>query len=86
MKITAITASNLPPIDNLSISEMESIVIIAGTNGSGKSRLKQAIVQTFQNPGGPQLDLTIQATRIAEERTRWGNDRIEIRRNVVVDE
>ena len=41
------------------------VVIIAGANGSGKTRLKQAIVQTLQ--GSPVMDMTIEATR-SEER------------------
>jgi len=48
---------------------MGNIVIIAGANGSGKTRIKEAIRTTFQNANAPQLNLTIESTRKEEENT-----------------
>lgn len=47
MKIQALKISDYSPIKNFEIDNLGNIVIIAGTNGSGKSRLMQAIINTF---------------------------------------
>lgn len=69
------------PIKNLSLSKLGSTVVIAGANGSGKTRLKQAIVQTLQ--GTPQMDMTIIATRDEEREEKYFNgSKIEIKKGV----
>ncbi|MES9989632.1 MAG: AAA family ATPase [Candidatus Thiodiazotropha endolucinida] len=71
MRISSITLRNYKPIKLLSISNLGNTVVIAGANGSGKTRLKQAIVQTLQ--GSPQMDITIHATREEEKDARYFN-------------
>ncbi|WP_439185172.1 AAA family ATPase [Carboxylicivirga taeanensis] len=61
MKISSFKLIDFKPIKNIEIDNLGDVVIIAGANGSGKTRLKQAIVQSIQNT--PIMDLTIQATR-----------------------
>lgn len=78
MKIEAISARNIEPIRSLDIQGMGSVVIIAGANGSGKTRLKQAIVETFQNPSAPRLTVTLRSTRPEEARDRWQGDLLSI--------
>lgn len=69
------------PIKNLSLSKLGSTVVIAGANGSGKTRLKLAIVQTLQ--GSPLMDMTIIATRNEEKEEKYFNgSKIEIKRGV----
>jgi ABC-type cobalamin/Fe3+-siderophores transport system ATPase subunit len=69
------------PIKNLSLSKLGNTVVIAGANGSGKTRLKQAIVQTLQ--GAPQMDMTIIATRDEEREEKYFNgSMIEIKKGV----
>lgn len=80
MRITTISAENILPIKQVKIENLDSVVIIAGANGSGKSRLKQSIIQTFQSPQSPQLNLTIKSTR-PEEEGRWRQDTIELIKN-----
>ena len=46
MKITYLKLTDFKPIKNIEIENLGDIVIIAGANGSGKTRLKQAIVQS----------------------------------------
>jgi predicted ATPase len=70
MKILSLEINDFPPIKHLKLSNLGETVIIAGANGSGKTRLKQAIVQTLQ--GSPVIDLTIGATR-KEEREKYFN-------------
>lgn len=69
MKITSLEIKNYQPIKNLKMENLGDVVIIAGANGSGKTRLKDAIVQTLQ--GGSQIAMTIKATR-DEEKTAFG--------------
>ena len=52
-------------------------MIIAGANGSGKTRLKDAIAATFRSPSSPQLSLTVEATRKQEE-TTWAAKSLEV--------
>lgn len=79
MRIKNVSADNLPPITNLQINDLGSIVIIAGANGSGKSRLKEAITQSFRNPSNPQLDFSLESTR-KEEETYWGSSQLDVKR------
>lgn len=65
MKIKSLEIKDYPPIKNLSLKDLGDIVIIAGANGSGKTRLKDAIVQTLQN--GSHMTLEIISTRKEEE-------------------
>ncbi len=69
MKIKSIEVTNFPPIKNLKIENLGDVVIIAGANGSGKTRLKNSVVSTLQ--GGAQISLTMEATR-EEEETAFG--------------
>lgn len=73
MKIQSLEITNYSPIKSLKIENLGYIVIIAGANGSGKTRLKEAITQTLQ--GNPQMSLTIEATR-EEEKNAFGGDLI----------
>lgn len=71
MKILSIEINDFHPIKNLKLDNLGSTVIIAGANGSGKTRLKQAIVQTLQ--GSPLISMTIAATRKEEEEAKYFN-------------
>lgn len=71
MKITELSIKDFPPIDNFKIESLGNIVIIAGANGSGKTRLKDALKNTFQNPKTPQVSLKIESTR-EEEKDKIG--------------
>jgi len=73
MKIKSLEIKDFPPIKNLKIDEMGDVVIIAGANGSGKSRLKDAIVGALQ--GGGQMSLSLTATR-KKEKEDFGGDEI----------
>lgn len=70
MKLSSLKLTDFKPIKNIEIDELGDVVIIAGANGSGKTRLKHAIVQSIQ--GNPIMDLKIQATR-KEEAEKYFN-------------
>ena len=69
MKIKTLELTNYPPIKKLRIENMGNVVVIAGANGSGKTRLKQAIMSTII--GNAIMDMTIEATRPEEEEERY---------------
>lgn len=71
MKISSLELKDFPPIKNLKIDELNDLVIIAGANGSGKTRLKNAIVQTLQ--GNPLMSLTLSSTKNEEDVRFEGN-------------
>ena len=70
MRITDLRVNSIPPVRQFDISAMGSLVIIAGANGAGKTRLKEAIINTFRSPQSPQVGLCIAATR-PEETSAW---------------
>ncbi len=73
--------TDFKPIKNLSLNNLGSTVVIAGANGSGKTRLKMAIVQTLR--GDPVMDMTILATRDEEREKKYFNgNKIEIKKGV----
>lgn len=83
MKITHIKALDIGPIKQFEIGSLGNLVIIAGANGAGKTSLKNAIIQTFQNPGSPQVSFGLTATRPEKEELLLGNGSgIEIQKGV----
>src|SRR2546430_14009892 len=67
MRIDNLRLENYPPLRHFEISTNSNVVIIAGANGSGKTRLKHALIETFSNRGGPRASMTLGATRPQEE-------------------
>ena len=78
MKLKSINAKDFPPLRHFEISKLGDIVIIAGANGSGKTRLKDSIIQTFRNPKAPIIELTVQSTRPDQESKVWGADEVSL--------
>ena len=76
MKLKSISVENYPPLENFEIKDLGEIIILAGANGSGKTRLKDAIIQSFQSPRSPLNGMTIQATRKDQEATAWGSEEL----------
>lgn len=77
MRLESISLKDHPPLREATIETSSSVVVIAGANGSGKTRLKNAIAATFRSPGGASASLRIRATR-AEEETAWGSKEISV--------
>ena len=78
MKIESFDLTDFKPIVRLQVQNLGSTVVIAGANGSGKTRLKDAIVQTLQ--GSPCMDMTITATRSEERSSKYFNgDQISVK-------
>ncbi len=71
MKIKSIKLVDYKPIKNIEIDNLGDVVIIAGANGAGKTRLKEAIVTSIQS--SPIMDITIEATRKEESGPKYLN-------------
>jgi predicted ATPase len=71
MRIVNITVKQKPPIEHFEISDLSNIVVLAGPNGIGKTRLVQAVINLFQSPvQDPRLFVKIEATS-QDEITKW---------------
>ncbi len=77
MKITTLEITDYSPIKNLKIENLGDVVIIAGVNGSGKTRLKTALIDTLR--GSPQMSLTIKSSRTGETEA-FGGETIQIQK------
>ncbi|MEO0900107.1 MAG: hypothetical protein AAFY71_27070, partial [Bacteroidota bacterium] len=71
MRIKSLQLTDFKPIKNVQLDNLSDIVIIAGANGAGKTRLKFAIVTSIQN--NPIMDITIEATRKEEASNKYFN-------------
>lgn len=77
MRITAIEASDVLPVRRFQATTPNDVVVIAGPNGVGKSRLIEGLLQKFQAPRNlPGIRLLIEAT-CAEERSIWGKAQLD---------
>jgi hypothetical protein len=72
MRLTSIAAADIKPIKSFSVANLSDVVVIAGPNGVGKTRLITAMVAFFQsaNSNAP-IKLTLDATSDTE-RSDWG--------------
>jgi AAA15 family ATPase/GTPase len=80
MKIQSLEIDNFPPIKHLILENLGNTIIIAGANGSGKTRLKDAIVNTLQ--GGSVMNMTIVATREEETEKYFSGDTITVTKGI----
>lgn len=82
MKIDSISVANYPPISRFEVRSLSDIVVLAGPNGVGKSRLLQALLQAFQSLGRPSrtpsTQLTISST-CEEELLLWNKELLDTR-------
>jgi ABC-type cobalamin/Fe3+-siderophores transport system ATPase subunit len=72
MRIAEIRVTNVPPVKLFESSGLSDVVVLAGPNGVGKTRLIQAMIQFFQGPANSQtIRLKIEATSRVEQSV-WG--------------
>ncbi|GAA5266123.1 hypothetical protein ACOSOMT5_P2550 [Acidiphilium sp. MT5] len=67
MRINHIKVVNSPPIKHFEVSELSDLVVIAGANGSGKTRLVSQILSAFQNIQTPNVEFIIECTNNYEK-------------------
>lgn len=71
MRIKSVHAQNTQPVEMFSVDDLSDLVVIAGPNGIGKTRLISAFISFFQNPNPGAVQFEIQATSKSEE-DAWG--------------
>lgn len=67
MRIKAINAENILPVKKFQVNNLADLVVIAGPNGVGKTRLVTGLLQFFQNCNGTNPSFIIEATCPNEE-------------------
>ena len=77
MRLKKIEAKDVLPVKSFCVDELSDIVVIAGPNGVGKTRLINSILAFFKNPtSNPNIHLVIEAT-CSEERADWGKKELD---------
>jgi predicted ATPase len=69
MKLTGIRALKIKPIEFFEVSNLSDVVVIAGPNGVGKSRLIASILQHLRQLTNQGVTLKFEATSATEEAT-----------------
>lgn len=82
MRIRQLILNNHQVIREATFAELNDFVVIAGPNGVGKTKIKDAICYIFQNSGNPppESSVTLEATN-EEERTNWGSESVNLPNN-----
>lgn len=82
MRIDSIEVRNRPPVRYFSIDNLSDLVVLAGPNGVGKTRLIEQLLAVFGStgnaPGGVKLGIS---STHPDERTEWGKDRLDTSQN-----
>jgi|HubBroStandDraft_1064217.scaffolds.fasta_scaffold00671_19 predicted ATPase len=77
MRIAAVDLTDVLPVRRFKVDQLSEIVVIAGPNGVGKSRLVDGLLQKFQNPKSlPQTQIVLEATNTSEI-AEWGKKRLD---------
>lgn len=77
MRIAEIQGRNILPVRLFEVSRLADVIVLAGPNGVGKTRLLQALIQVFRSPtGNPNIRLRVEATA-PTERAAWGKDMLD---------
>lgn len=65
MRIVSFSVNKFPPIENFSVNGVSDLIVIAGPNGVGKSRLAAALLQSFHGVS-QYTSITIEPTNDVE--------------------
>jgi ABC-type cobalamin/Fe3+-siderophores transport system ATPase subunit len=71
MRLKSLYASNVPPVRAFEVQDLDDVVVLAGRNGVGKTRLLQAVISGFQHPSATPVRLVVEATN-SQECEAWG--------------
>ena len=77
MRITRVHVRESPPIRLFDASNLTDVVVLAGPNGVGKTRLLQALIQLFRKPSAnSNIRIELDATTDSE-RESWGKESLD---------
>jgi len=72
MRLKEIYSQNILPVKRFDVADLADVIVIAGPNGVGKTRLIEGLLQYFQGPGvSPTMRIVVEAT-CEKERQDWG--------------
>ena len=66
MRLKRIEVNNFSPIQHFLADNLSDLVVIAGANGAGKTRLVSQVLQAFQNANQQNVKFTVEATNQGE--------------------
>jgi ABC-type lipoprotein export system ATPase subunit len=80
MKLDSISVKDAPPVCRFEVADLEDVVVLAGPNGVGKTRLLEAITSRLRTPVqgiGSGVEGVVSAT-CQKEREAWGKDHLDL--------
>lgn len=78
MRIRSISVLNTPPVKRFEVDDLSDLVVLAGPNGVGKTRLLQRIVNHLRGATpNPEISGVVEATSLDEEEA-WGTQRLDM--------
>lgn len=78
MRLTSVSVSDVPPVGLFQASDLADVVVVAGPNGVGKSRLLNQLVNYLRAPQGqPNIAATVAATS-SQEANAWGKRELKL--------
>jgi putative AbiEii toxin of type IV toxin-antitoxin system len=78
MRLSSLNLQNVPPVRHFAVSEMSDIVVVAGPNGVGKTRLVQAVLDHLRGGGvNPNIGGSVDAT-CSDEEEQWGKPQLDL--------
>ena len=79
MRLKAIHAKNIQPIRFIEVGDLSDVVVFAGPNGVGKTRMVKWLLELFRNPNSS-ADQWVQIEASSPtERTLWGQNVLDTR-------
>jgi len=76
VRIREVRALDVPPVLSFEVAGLSDVVVIAGPNGVGKTRLIGSVLNHLRQPSAGNVSLVIDATD-ADERATWGKDSLD---------
>lgn len=67
MRLTSTKAVAIKPIQRFEVAELSDVIVLAGPNGVGKSRLVERILQHLQNPQAGTSPVPADRSRLPEK-------------------
>lgn len=79
MRLESIEVTGAPPIQRFEVSNLAEVVVVAGPNGVGKTRLLQHMIQLLRGQGHPVgVSRVVVRATCREESLAWGKDILDL--------